>query len=194
MRAFFQAIFKGDLDKVKEYLLKKPELINEAHKAPPKIDDGKSALQIAYCRGWFDIADYLIDQGADVNFYDTKSINVWKAPVIHDAIRAAIFSSRYIGNIGYKNTEAEFNRAFKSLNYLVSNGADVKSKDSYGNNCLMRACLDADQLPFNPKMEQDVSRVFKILVDNGADINEKTSTREAVSIFYKDKKVEKFFL
>ena len=190
MKAFFQSIIKGDIEKVKSYLHKKPELVHSTFKGPPKIDDGKSALQIAFCRGWFDIADYLIDQGADVNFCDDKSVNEWKAPVIHDAIRAAIFSSRYIGYRGYENTQEEFERAFKSLKHLVDVGANVNSVNSYGSDCLIRACMDSAQFTLNPKMEEDIAKVFDLLIRNGAVLSDKN--RSLFDELYKHKEISKF--
>lgn len=60
--------------------------MNCTAKQPPKKDDGQSPLQVALKNGAFDIADYLIDQGADLNFIeDASCCNEWRAPVLHDA-------------------------------------------------------------------------------------------------------------
>ena len=40
--------------------------------------------------GSFDVADFLIDSGADVNYMEAGSANEWRAPVLHDAVKAAI--------------------------------------------------------------------------------------------------------
>lgn len=64
MKKFFQAIRQGDLATVRELLEKKPELISDTAKQPPKKDDGQSPLQVALKAGKFDIAEYLLDMGA----------------------------------------------------------------------------------------------------------------------------------
>ena len=70
---------------------KKPELISCTAKQPPKKDDGQSPLQVALKTGNFEIASYLLDLGADVNFMEADTCcNEWRAPVIHDAIVAAV--------------------------------------------------------------------------------------------------------
>jgi hypothetical protein len=50
--------------------------------APPKKDDGQ-----------FAIAKLLIEQGADVNFQETSTVDEWTAPVLQDPVRAALFST-----------------------------------------------------------------------------------------------------
>ena len=58
-------------------------------------------------------------------------------------------------------------------------GADLNAKDSFGNACLDRACLQARQiLPtansndrvLTEELKSDISRIFKLLIDNGADL------------------------
>jgi hypothetical protein len=44
---------------------------------------------------------------------EQESVNEWKAPVIHDAIRASIFSSRYSG--ASRNTQETFEKALSCL-------------------------------------------------------------------------------
>ena len=62
-------------------------------------------------------------------------------PVLHDAIRAAVFSSRYGRNralpgepadIEVMNTEEQFTRALRVLQRLLEAGADVGKLDSMG--------------------------------------------------------------
>ena len=70
MKKLFTAIKKHDLDTVKKILEDKPSLISCTAKAPPKSDDGKSLLQVAIKDGTAEIADYLLDRGADVDFME----------------------------------------------------------------------------------------------------------------------------
>ena len=70
MKKLFTAIRQKDFEAVKALLDKKPELIACTAKQPPKKDDGQSPLQVALKTGSFDVADYLLDLGADVNFIE----------------------------------------------------------------------------------------------------------------------------
>ena len=96
MKKLFQAIRKGDLHAVRELLDKKPELIACTAKQPPKKDDGQSPLQVALKTGQLAIAELLLDRNADVCFIESPDCcNAWCAPVIHDAINAAVMLSRW---------------------------------------------------------------------------------------------------
>lgn len=193
MKKLFTAIRKADFETVKQLLEKKPTLIACTAKQPPKKDDGQSPLQVALKTGNFEIVDYLLDLGADVNFIeDDTCCNEWRAPVIHDAINAAIMTGRWnvnsqlYGGLKVENSKEEADRAFEILKRIVELGADVNAKDSYGNSCLCRACLQARQiLPSYNHTEQklyndriltdelrfDLSRIFQLLLSNGADLN-----------------------
>jgi len=204
MKKFFVAIRHGDLDQIKELLKKNPTLINCIAKQPPKKDDGQSPLQVAIKTGHFKIADYLIDVGADVNFIESESCNVWKMPVIQDAIRAAIMNTRFLtftyqnGEKVWKpyNTKEQFDAAFNLLKKIIELGADIHSYDSYGNSCLGRAILDAkqvipagvqnpklaDERPLNNELKEDLAVVFHMLFNSGTNINEVHTDREKSKI------------
>ncbi len=97
---------------------------------------------------------------------------------------------------------------FDIADHLLALGADVNAKDSYGNSCLWRACLQASQiLPrYNPaenkmsgerllteEVEADLSRIFRLLVKSGADINYvRPGIDRSVKEFYKNQTVERF--
>ncbi len=101
MKKLFQAIRQGDLAAVGALLEKKPELITCTAKQPPKKDDGQSPLQVALKCGQLAIAELLLDRNADVNFIESPDCcNEWRAPVLHDAINAAIMKSRWNVNRG----------------------------------------------------------------------------------------------
>jgi len=192
MKALFKAIRASDLSAVKRLIEPDPGLVHCTARKPPKKDDGQSPLQVAFKSGQFDIADYLIDRGADVQFIEKESINEWRAPVIHDAIRASIFSSRFLGIGGPTHTLAQFQRAFASLEKLVAAGANVRACDSYGNTCLVRAVLDARQLKLDAAASEDVGRVFTLLIGRGADIHEPTPQRPSAAELAGDGPVAKF--
>lgn len=181
MRALFKAIRSSDLAKVQSLVEADASVVRCIGRQPPKKDNGQSPLQVAFKTGNFDIADLLIDAGAEANFIEAEGANEWRAPVLHDAIRAAIFSSRYPGVSGPTHTKEQFTRAFASLEKLVDAGADVRGVDSFGNNCLMRAALDANQIELNADCSEDVGRVFALLISRGADIHERTPQRPSVA-------------
>ena len=193
MKALFLAIRASDLDKVVSLVTRNSQLVHSVAKQPPKRDDGQSPLQVALKTGNFDIADYLIEAGADVQYIEQESINEWRAPAIHDAIRAAVFSSRFPGYGGIlQNTEAQFQRALATLRNMITHGARMEQADSYGNTCLMRAVMDACQLdlaPHHVELLTDLRQVFEVLLEAGADIHQRTATRESVHTQYGHKPV-----
>jgi ankyrin repeat protein len=181
MKVLFSDIRRGDVGAVLARLDAQPELVTATAAAPPRKDDGQSTLQVAIKSGQFEIAHLLIDRGADVNFIDTSTLNRWNTPVVHDAIRAAVFSSRFGRNravpgepaaIEVINTEEQFTRALRVLVRLLEAGADVNKLDSMGNPALNRAILDARQIlsePLSPDLARDLGQVFQSLLDYGAD-------------------------
>lgn len=192
MKKLFQAVRQNDLATVRELLEKKPELIACAAKQPTKKDDGQSPLQVALKTGNFDIAQYLLDAGADVNFMEADTCaNEWRAPVLHDAINAAVMNCRWNTNSPYGgmevfSTREKADRAYGILEKMIEMGADVNGKDSYGNSCLWRFCLQARQIlpTYNhvqhklgndrivtKELKDDLSRIFLLLKEHGMDMD-----------------------
>lgn len=208
MKKLFQAIRKSEIEAVKQLIQKKPELVNCVAKQPPKKDDGQSPLQVALKTGNSEIAEYLIEAGADVNFIeDTSCCNSWRTPVLHDAINNAVMKSRWNVNsehMGFKvySTEEDAERAYAILEKMLDLGADVNAVDSFGNSAIWRFCLQASQiLPaydyinhcvrddriFTDELSEDLSRILDLLCKNGADLSYATpSTKAGVSEFYKE--------
>ena len=200
MKKTFQAVKRGDIDEVRRILEKKPEEVYAVAKQPPKSDDGQSLLQVALKNAQVEIANLLLDYHADVNFMEAEDCcNAWRAPVLHDAIRSAVFQTRWstwdsfhkyeTGETRYivRYTAEDADAAFGVLKRMIDMGADVSAEDSYGNSCLKRAILDARQvLPrFNhgdktvsddrvitEELRFDLRRIFGLLFANGADVNE----------------------
>jgi len=181
VKALFVEIRSGAYESVARHIDNDPSLVHAVAKSPPKKDDGQSTLQVAIKSGNFDVAHLLLDRGADVNFIDSSAINRWNVPVLHDALRAAVFSTRFGRNralpgeprhIEIMNTADDFERAFGLLTRMIASGADSHREDSMGNPALMRAVLDARQVveePLLPELEEDLARVFGLLRDAGAD-------------------------
>ena len=191
MKKLFAAIRKSDLETVRKLLEKDPSLVACTAKSPPKKDDGQSSLQVALKTGSFAIAALLLDMGADVNFMESEDcISNWRAPVLHDAINAAVMNCRWNardidGDIVVHSTAERADESFAILNRMIGMGADVNAVDSVGNSCLWRAAIQAEQiLPRHPEtgsgilpdriltdeLLSDLSRIFHLLIDSGARI------------------------
>lgn len=194
MQKTFKILRQGDIETLKEILDKNPNEINAIAKQPPKKDDGQSLLQVALKTGQYEIANLLLDYNADVNFMESEEncCNRWRAPVLHDSIRCAMFSSRTNykkwGTTEYetKSNKADADSSYNLLKRMLELGADINAKDSCGNTTLERAILDAKQLLprydsstgeigddrlITDELRFDFSRVFKLLYEYGADNN-----------------------
>ena len=192
MKKLFKAIRDRNIELIRELIATSSELVNCIAKQPPKKDDGQSPLQVALKTGAFDIAEFLIDNGADLNFMEDESCcNTWRTPVIHDAINAAVMSSRWNTNNPYTgfevfSTEENAITARKILKKMLQLGADVNKVDSYGNSGIWRFCLQANQiLPrynyatnsecddriFTSELETDLLSILKLLCNYGADLS-----------------------
>lgn len=187
MKKLFNAIRKNDIDSVKKIIESTPDIISCVSVGAPKKDEGQSPLQVALKASSTEIVNYLLDVGADVNFMESKGH--WRAPVIHDAINRAIMCSRWnvnrCGELEVFSTKKDADEAFEILKKIISLGADINAKDSVGNtplnSPLSRACLQARQiLPrtnsdddrvLTDELASDISRIFKLIIDSGADVN-----------------------
>ena len=102
--------------------------------------------------GNFEIANYLLDCGADVNFIESENCaNEWRMPVLQDAIMAAIMCCRWNasapdGGLDVFSTKEKADAAYLLLKRMLEMGANVDCRDSYGNSCLERTVLDARQI------------------------------------------------
>ena len=183
INAFFKAIRSGDLEQVAASVTADKAYLRVCRTAPPRKDDGQSGLQIAFKAGQFAIATLLIEQGADVNFQETSTVNEWTAPVLHDAIRAALFSTWSLPLDTNKPDQT-----LAALRLLLRRGANPQAQDSYGNAGLHRALLDAKQVLDHPQaatkqplLLQQVQQVFAALLAAGADPLLATATRPSAT-------------
>lgn len=128
MKKLFTSIRQGNLAEVKRILDKKPELISCTAAAPPKKDVGQSPLQVAIKSDNAEVANYLLDLGADVNFIEDKVFYEMdlRAPVLYDAIGQVYLGW---GGIGwYERSEKYFSLVCR----LLDMGADPNKADSVG--------------------------------------------------------------
>lgn len=196
IKAFFKAISDRDLQAVTTLVHSDKAYIEACNFAPPQKDDGQSGLQVAFKTGNFDIALFLIENGADVNFIEQSAVNQWRAPVLHDGIRAAIFNSYTM----QKDT-GNFDKALSLLKLMLSQKADPNALDSYGNNCLHRALLDSSQMLNHPDADfsngillNQLRSLFKALIQAGADVNQVNDKRPAALEFVTNFRLENYEL
>jgi ankyrin repeat protein len=192
IKALFTAIRKHENETVRALLAQDSTLVNARASAPPKKDDGQSPLQVAFKTGNFEIAGLLIDRGANVHFMEESALNEWRTPVLHDALRAAAFTARD----GKVSSGEAFERAVDLVRRLLSMGVDPNCRDSYGNNALLRALLDARQrlsveagFPekvANETLNRDVRELLQTLIKAGADINASNPGRESAKAFARE--------
>ena len=202
------AIKGHDRDAVQRMLEEEPSLIDGVVRQPPRSDDGKSLLQIAIHNGATEIAEYLLDQGADVNFIEAEtSISSWRMPVIQDALSLAIMRTRWCavdmhGVRNVQHTKEESDAAFSLLKRMIAMGAELNAVDSKGNTTMERAVSQAEQIMpvydsttrqytgkrvITDELRADLSRIFSLLFEQGltSAIPMRTSTL-TVQAFYAD--------
>ncbi|MBA3700002.1 MAG: ankyrin repeat domain-containing protein [Planctomycetes bacterium] len=196
IKAFIHAIRNNEQSTVESMLREFPELVSATAKSPPKKDDGQSPLQIAFKSGNFSAAELLLRAGANPNFMEESELNEWRAPVLHDAIRAAFFSSQTV-----EKELGRFERARAILEMMLDKGADPNAVDTYGNSAGGRAVLDARMMIVNPKADlmngillTQVRSIFLLLAKHGADFQSKTETRGSVVDALKNFRLEEHHL
>lgn len=125
MRKLFKAIRQNDLETVKDILSRNPAAVNCLAEIPPKKDEGQSPLQVAIKTGNLDIANYLINQGADVGHMEPDKglppTRCYRCPVLFDAIMR-LFSRWEDDRQGYMQLIAR----------LLELGADPNQSDNRG--------------------------------------------------------------
>ena len=196
IKIFFNRIKEGDFKQVSEILDSNSEFLNVRNFAPPKSEDGQSGLQVSFKTGNFEIAKLLLEKGADVNFMETSEFNEWTAPVLHDCIRATLFNS-----YTFQKDTKQFDKAFYLLKLMLRRNANPNSTDSYGNNCLHRAILDARQTLNNPNTDfkndiliKQLRSVFNELINAGANIKQSEEKRESAEELYLSFQLDKYKL
>ena len=174
---FIKTIRENDFEKIKKMVADDKAYVTVCNGKTPKRDAGQSALQIALKTGSFDIAQFLIEQGADVNFIEDQTIATVFCPVLHDCIKMVFLYSL--------DKEMYYDKALNILKMMISKGANPETVDCAGNNALNRAILDTAfmrKYPDYDKMEkiavERFREIFKILIDAGADINETNNKRD----------------
>lgn len=173
MKKLFDAIKKNNIGEVKALVEKDFTLVNCVSGTNPKKDIGQSPLQVALKNGSFDIAEYLIGCGADINFMEADEVDsILKTPVLFDAITATLESLCY-----YQYEVSD--RAICLAEKIVNMGADLNKRASNGSDVIGWAISRAAKIiniPSGYKEVQEAVRIkltaiLDLLIDNGADIN-----------------------
>ncbi len=171
MKKLFKTIRQGDLDEVKAILEKNPEAVSSVASPPPKKDIGQSPLQVAVKIGEFDIAYYLMEHGADVNFMEEEAEGVTsRMPVLHDAIRTTFQS------LCYKD-EGSSAKGLELMRELLKLGADPNKKASNTfaalDECVSSANYILDKQSAYPEVqeiaEKRLEAALDLLIEYGAD-------------------------
>jgi ankyrin repeat protein len=181
MKKLFVLLRQGNLEEVKRIIMDKPELLNCVAGELPKKDHGQSLLQVAFKSGNLDIAEFLIDEGIDVNFMEAEDDDPGlRTPVLFDAITATIDSlcaNKFSKQDELNNKFAASDRALSLLSRMISNGADVNKRSSNGTSALNWTLHHTNQIIKNPeaypfsqdKVKEQFKKVYDLLLDNGAD-------------------------
>ncbi len=190
MKKLFVLLRQGNLEEIKRILTEKPELLDCVAGLVPKKDHGQSLLQVALKSGHFDIADYLIDKGIDVDFMEAEDEDPGlRAPVLFDAITAVLDSLCINQFASQEEINRRFDRsekAFELLKKVIFNGANVNKRSSNGLSAINWSLSHADQImrnasiyPFSQeKVREQLRKVLDLLIEHGADI--KTWREEGV--------------
>lgn len=199
----FEAIRADDFERVRAIVEADPSAVNAVAPKKPLDTRGMSPLQVSLCTGRHrDIAWFLLNSGADVNYLPDKKWAEEARPVLFDAVNAAVWNARRYAWDGksseplvleWKHTKEQSDDAFGFLRRMLELGADTAITDYYGRNCLMEAVAEVNNLcpvknhetgeyypgrPVTPEMREDMRRIFRLLIDAGAD-------RENVSSYSK---------
>ena len=199
MQKTFQLLRRGDLEGVRQILDKKPEEVNAVSGDKPKRDQGQSLLQVAIKSGHLDIADLLIDRGADLNFIEEPTeLNPFCQPVIQTAGGRAVFDcrrmiKRWNGQYQLYSSKEKADQSFKVFKKMLELGADISQKDSHRGTLLQTILIEtkevlpsyywktketSDNVLITDELRHDLNRIYDLLIRYGV-------TSEEISAYHK---------
>ena len=193
MQKTFQLLRRGDIEGVRQILDKKPEEVNAVSGDKPKRDQGQSLLQVAIKSGHLDIADLLIDRGADLNFIEEPTeLNPFCQPVLQTAGGRAVFDcrrmiKRWNGQYEMYSSKEKADQSFKVFEKLLELGADITQKDSPGGTLLQTILIEtkevlpsyywktketSDNVLITDELRHDLNRIYDLLIRYGVTADE----------------------
>ena len=193
MQKTFQLLRRGDLEGVRQILDKKPEEVNAVSGDKPKRDQGQSLLQVAIKSGHLDIADLLIDRGADLNFIEEPTeLNPFCQPVIQTAGGRAVFDcrrmiKRWNGQYQLYSSKEKADQSFKVFEKMLELGADISQNDSHGGTLLQTILIEtkevlpsyywktketSDNVLITDELRHDLNRIYDLLIRYGVTSDE----------------------
>ena len=199
MQKTFQLLRRGDIEAVRQILDRKPEEVNAVSGDKPKRDQGQSLLQVAIKSGHLDIADLLIDRGADLNFIEEPTeLNPFCQPVIQTAGGRAVFDcrrmiKRWNGQYEMYSSKEKADQSFKVFKKMLELGADISQKDSHGGTLLQNILREtkevlpsyywktketSDNILITDELRHDLNRIYDLLIRYGV-------TSEEISAYHK---------
>ena len=199
MQKTFQLLRRGDIEGIRQILNKKPEEVNAVSGDKPKRDQGQSLLQVAIKSGHLDIADLLIDRGADLNFIEEPTeLNPFCQPVIQTAGGRAVFDcrrmiKRWNGQYEMYSSKEKADQSFKVFKKMLELGADISQKDSHGGTLLQTILIvtkevlpsyywktkeTSDNVLITDELRHDLNRIYDLLIRYGV-------TSEEISAYHK---------
>ena len=199
MQKTFQLLRRGDIEGVRQILDKKPEEVNAVSGDKPKRDQGQSLLQVAIKSGHLDIADLLIDRGADINFIEEPTeLNPFCQPVIQTAGGRAVFDcrrmiKRWNGQYEMYSSKEKADQSFKVFKKMLELGADISQKDSHRGTLLQTILIEtkevlpsyywktketSDNVLITDELRHDLNRIYDLLIRYGV-------TSEEISAYHK---------
>ena len=199
MQKTFQLLRRGDIEGVRQILDKKPEEVNAVSGDKPKRDQGQSLLQVAIKSGHLDIADLLIDRGADLNFIEEPTeLNPFCQPVLQTAGGRAVFDcrrmiKRWNGQYQLYSSKEKADQSFKVFKKMLELGADISQKDSHRGTLLQTILIEtkevlpsyywktketSDNVLITDELRHDLNRIYDLLIRYGV-------TSDEISAYHK---------
>lgn len=193
MQKTFQLLRRGDIEGIRQILDKKPEEVNAVSGDKPKRDQGQSLLQVAIKSGHLDIADLLIDRGADLNFIEEPTeLNPFCQPVLQTAGGRAVFDcrrmiKRWNGQYEMYSSKEKADQSFKVFEKMLELGADISQNDSHGGTLLQTILIEtkevlpsyywktketSDNVLITDELRHDLNRIYDLLIRYGVTADE----------------------
>ena len=201
MRKFFKDIVEGRKEEVIRQVEKNPALVNAAAKQPPKKYDDHSSLMLAIESWHFDLANYLIDKGADIHFVaERENPNGWHMPILNLAFMMATRACRHTYRYGVGDYHEEevisskekADAAYALVRRLIDMETDVNGIAQNGIDGLPMNCAKMvyHQASFflpgfvehpermSPECREDLTRLFRLLREYHADYSDEFIMRD----------------